>query len=69
MLLYHILPGHQRALHNSSLPVTELRPSGLSGAAQRMPVHIQDNGTVLFWRKQRFREIDFFKQHDAILAG
>lgn len=48
MLLYHILPGHQRALHNSSLPVTELRPSGLSGAAQRMRVHILDNGTVLF---------------------
>lgn len=48
MLLYHILPGHQRAFYNSSLPVTELHPPGLNGAPQRMSVRVLDNGTLTF---------------------
>lgn len=50
MLLYHILPGHQRVFNNLSLPPTELYPPGLNRAPQRMSVRVLDNGTLTFGR-------------------
>ena len=46
MLLYHILPDHQRTLTNETLLTTQLFPTGLLGAPQRIPVILSDNKTL-----------------------